>query len=156
MSRVFWVGLWFSKAHRSRICSRICKRCSFECDMGKYSTRSMHKVWAFRRTPCSLNMCCIFTYRTKNVQRLYFLTRSPHTWHILPYIVLNLQLECDMGWYRYTSHSENHSTECEKKYYLLEALYRRCISIILMHLNNLISCSVPNENTRPIWKPHLH
>ena len=24
----------------------ICKRCSFECDMGKYSTRSMNMVWA--------------------------------------------------------------------------------------------------------------
>ena len=23
---------------------KICKRCSFECDMGKYSTRSMNKV----------------------------------------------------------------------------------------------------------------
>ena len=87
--------------------AKICKRCSLECDMGKYSTRSMNKVWAFRRTPCSLNMCCIFTYGTKNGQSLYFLTRSSHTWHMLPYIVLNLQLECDMGWYRYTSHSEN-------------------------------------------------
>ena len=24
--------------------SMICKRCSFECDLGKYSTRSMNKV----------------------------------------------------------------------------------------------------------------
>ena len=54
---------------------KISKRCSFECDMGKYSTRSMNKVWALRRTPYSLSECCIFTYRTKNEHRLYFLTR---------------------------------------------------------------------------------
>ena len=35
----------------------ICKRCSFECDMGKYSTRPMNKVCAFRRTPYSLDEC---------------------------------------------------------------------------------------------------
>ena len=62
----------------------ICKRCSFECDMGKYSTRSTNKVWASRRTPYSLNMCCVFTYHTKNEQRLYFLTRSSYTWHNCP------------------------------------------------------------------------
>ena len=41
----------------------------------KYSTRPMNKVWAFRRTPYSLDMCCIFTYRKENEQRLYILTR---------------------------------------------------------------------------------
>ena len=44
-----------------------------------------------------------------------FLTRSSHD-IILPYIMLNLQLECDMGWYGYTYHSWNHSTECENLY----------------------------------------
>ena len=51
---------------------------------GKYNTSSMDKVWAFRRIPYSLNECCIFTYHTKNEQRLYFLTQSSHTscaWH---------------------------------------------------------------------------
>ena len=43
----------------------ICKRCSFECGIGKYSTRQRNKVWAFRRTPYPLDMCCIFPYRTK-------------------------------------------------------------------------------------------
>ena len=43
----------------------ICKRCSFECGIGKYSTRPRNKVWAFRRTPYSLDMCCIFSYCTK-------------------------------------------------------------------------------------------
>ena len=43
----------------------ICKRYSFECGIGKYSTRPRNKVWAFRRTPYSLDMCCIFPYRTK-------------------------------------------------------------------------------------------
>ena len=66
---------------------RICKRCSFECDIGKYSTR-MNNVWAFRRTPCSLNMCCIFTYRSKNELRLYFLTRSSHAYTRLSYIFI--------------------------------------------------------------------
>ena len=58
--------------------------------------------------------CAVFSHiARKNEHRLYFLTRSTHTWHIQPYIVLNLQLECDMGWYQYTSHSENQCTECE-------------------------------------------
>ena len=41
----------------------------------------MNKVWAFWQTPYSLDMCCIFPYCTKNEQRLYFLSRSSHTWH---------------------------------------------------------------------------
>ena len=91
----------------------ICKRCSFECDMGKYNTSPMNKVWAFRRTPYSLDMCCIFPYLTRNEQRLYFLARSSHTWHNYHRLQFKLQLECDEGWYRYTSHSENHCTECD-------------------------------------------
>ena len=114
---------------------KICKRCSFECDMGNYSTRSMNKVWAFRRAPYSLNMCCIFTYRTRNEQRLYFLTRSSHTYTRLPYIVLILQLEYDMGWYRYTSRSENHSKECEK-------ICKRCSS----------ECDIGKYSTRSMNK----
>ena len=88
--------------------------------MGKYSTCPMNKVWAFRRTLYLLDLCCIFSYRTKNEQRLYFLTRSSHIWHdcdISCIFQLKLQLECDMGWYRYTSHSENHCAECENKEY---------------------------------------
>ena len=80
--------------------NKICKRCSFEWDMGKYSTRPMNKVWAFRRTPYSLDMCCIFHYRTKNEHRLYFLTRSGHTWHYCHRLQSDVQLECDMGWYQ--------------------------------------------------------
>ena len=68
----------------------------------------MNKVWAFRRTPYSLDMCCIFQYRTKNEQRLYFLTRSDYTWHNCHRVQFKVQLECDMGWYRYTSRSDNH------------------------------------------------
>ena len=48
---------------------------------GKIQHSFMNNAWAFRRTPYSLNMCCIVTYRTKNEERLYFLTRSSHTWH---------------------------------------------------------------------------
>ena len=43
----------------------ICKRCSFECGIGKYNTRLRNKVWAFRRTPYSLDMGCIQPYRTQ-------------------------------------------------------------------------------------------
>ena len=45
--------------------NKMCKRCSFECDMGKYSSRSMNKVFVKRLTPSLLNMCCIFAYRIK-------------------------------------------------------------------------------------------
>ena len=79
---------------------RICKRCSFEYDMEKYNPCPMNKVWAFRWTLYSLEMCCIFSCGTKN-KRLYLLPRSSHTWHNCHI------LQCDMGWYRYTSPSEN-------------------------------------------------
>ena len=63
---------------------------------GKIHTRSMNKVWAFSRIPCSLGVCCIFLYRTKNVHRFYFLTR----WHKTSNNTVQLQQqECDMGWY---------------------------------------------------------
>ena len=84
------VGVWLVTLHtvhsvmnaeRDLRIEKRCKSCSLECDMGKYSTRSMNEVWAFRRTSYSLNMCCIFPYRTKNEQRLYLLTRSSRTWH---------------------------------------------------------------------------
>ena len=143
---------------------KMCKRCSFECGMGKYSTRSMNKVWAFRRTPCLLNMCCIFTYRTKNEHRLYFLTRSTHTWHIQPYIVLNLQLECDMSWYWYTSHSENHSTECENSMsgainpLSADSEYTRVFIIyyhIKYHILNMLKmkCNIKSVRFEKSWPP---
>ena len=66
----------------------ICKRCSLECDMGKYSTRPMCKVWAFRRTPCTLDECCVSFHCAKNEQRLYFLRGSSHTWLQLLYIAV--------------------------------------------------------------------
>ena len=46
------------------ICT-LCKQCLFESGIGKYSTHPRHKVWAFRRTPYFLDICCIFLYRTK-------------------------------------------------------------------------------------------
>ena len=67
--------------HRKVPVYSISKWCSFGCDVGKYSTCPMNKMWAFRRTPYSLDICCIFQYRTKNEQLLYFLTRSSHTWY---------------------------------------------------------------------------
>ena len=88
--------------------------------MGKYSTRPKNKVWAFSENLIHWTcfMCCIFPYRTKNVQRLYFLTQSSHIWHTRHILQFKLQLECDMGWYRYTYHIENRCTECEKYSYL--------------------------------------
>ena len=74
----------------------------------------MNKVWAFNRLPYSLDMCYIFPYCTKNEQRLYFLTRSSHIWHNCHRLLFKLQLECDMGWYGYKSHSENTCAEGEK------------------------------------------
>ena len=43
-----------------------------------------------------------FQYRTKNEQRLYFLTRSSHTWHNYHTLQFKVQLECDVGWKRHT------------------------------------------------------
>ena len=44
----------------------ICKRCSSECDVGKYNTQRMKKT--IRRTPYSLDMYCILQ-NPKNEQR---------------------------------------------------------------------------------------
>ena len=109
--RLLSMGVVMSTCRRSH--DMICKRCSFECDMGKYSTRPMNEVWAFRRTPYSLDMCCIFTHLTKINNVCIFLHDQVTHNILLPYIVLNLQLECDTGWYPYTSHSKNQSTECD-------------------------------------------
>ena len=43
-----------------------------------------------------------------------FVSRSSLTWHNCHRLQLKLQLEWDMGWYRYTFSSENHCTEWEK------------------------------------------
>ena len=73
----------------------ISKRWSFECDMGKYSTRSINKVWAFRRTPYSLDMCCI-SHIERKINNVCIFSHDQVMHHIkLPYIVLNLQLEYD-------------------------------------------------------------
>ena len=52
--------------YKSSNSRKICKRCLFKCDMEKYSTRSMNKVWTFRRTPYSLVTCCMFPDCPKN------------------------------------------------------------------------------------------
>ena len=86
---------------------KICKRCSFECDMGKYSTRR-----STRQMNLILSTYAVFQYFTKNWQRLYFFTQSRHTWHIChrPTLKFKLQQKCDMYWYQYTSHREKHCT----------------------------------------------
>ena len=56
---------WCGSAHLTVPNDKICKRCSFECGIRKYSTRPRNKVWAFRRTPYFLDKCFIFPYRTK-------------------------------------------------------------------------------------------
>ena len=50
----------------------------FSCDMAKYSTRPMNKVWAFRRTPFSLDKCFIFPYRTQIEQRILWRDQVTH------------------------------------------------------------------------------
>ena len=76
----------------------------------------MNKVWAFRRTPYSLDMCCIFPYCTKNEERLY----CPHkqnTRDITAVICDSNYNKCSSGWYRCTSHSENRCTEYAMGWY---------------------------------------
>ena len=74
--------------------------------------------------------CPVFS-RTKNEQRLYFLTRSRHTWHNCHRLLFKLQLECDMGWYRYPSHSENYCAECENYLFHLVSQMRVLTSAII-------------------------
>ena len=42
----------------------ICKRCSFEYGIGKYSPRLRKRVWAFRRTPYSV-ACAVFFHTAR-------------------------------------------------------------------------------------------
>ena len=92
----------------------ICKWCSFECDIGKYGTRSMNKVWAFRIPSYSLDECCIFPYCT-NTNSHTIKLHTCMTW--LPYYTncRSNYSQCAMGLilYRYTSHMGKHCTECE-------------------------------------------
>ena len=77
--------------------------------MGEYSTRSMNKVHLIHWT------CAVLSHIARKMSNVCILSRDQVKHDIiLPYIVLNMHPECDMGLYRYTSHSENHSTECEK------------------------------------------
>ena len=87
---------------------RVCKWCSFECDMGKYSVHPINKVWAYRRTlpantrprpnvgppsttlaqhcvdvSCLLGIhltCAVLWNGMKNEQQLFFLIWSRHAW----------------------------------------------------------------------------
>ena len=102
---------------------KICKRCLFECDMKKYSTCSMNKVWA----------CAVFSHIARKMNNVCIFSHDQVTHDIkLPYIVLNLQLERDMGWYRHTSHSENHSIECDKSRILSRLRASLCRNIATM------------------------
>ena len=64
-----------------------------QCDMGKYSTRPMSKLWAF-----SLDMCCIFPYRTNKMNVFIFSHKSQITYKLPDTLQFKIQLECDMGW----------------------------------------------------------
>ena len=74
---------------------KICKRCSFECDMGKYSTRSINKVWAFRQVPIERVLYFHISHE-KWATFVFSHTIKSHD-IILPYSVFNLQLECDIN-----------------------------------------------------------
>ena len=61
-------------------------------------------------------ICAVFSQIARKMSNVCIFSHDEVTHDIIiPYVVLNLQLECDMGWYRYTSHSENHSKECENQ-----------------------------------------
>ena len=63
--------------------NKIYKQCSFGCYMGKYSSRFLNKVWAFRLTTYSLDGCCIsYIAREKNIVCIFFTfshTKKSHT-----------------------------------------------------------------------------
>ena len=56
------------------------KRCSFSCDMEKYSTCPRKKVFAWRLKPHSLDECCIFQYHTQKKHRSIILS-CRGLWH---------------------------------------------------------------------------
>ena len=60
-----------------------------------------------------------FIYRSKmNNACILSLSQSNHTWHnCFAILQCKLQLECDMGWYRYTYYSESHCRECDLGWY---------------------------------------
>ena len=60
---------------------------NFGCDMGKYSTGSMNRMWAFRRIPYSLNEWCIFPYRNEQHKCVFPTIKSHMTW--LQYIAVH-------------------------------------------------------------------
>ena len=60
--------------------------------------------------------CAVFSHIARKMNNVCIFSHDQVTHDItLPYIVLNLQLEYHMGWYRYTSPSENYSKECGKQ-----------------------------------------
>ena len=62
--------------------------------------------------------CAVFSHIAREMNNVCIFSHDQVKHYImLPYIVLNLHLECNMGWYRYKSHSENHSTECDNLFF---------------------------------------
>ena len=73
----------------------------------------MNKVWAFGEHFIHWT-CAELSHIARKMNNVCIFSHDQVTHDItLPHIVLNLHLECDMGWYQYTSHSENHCAECE-------------------------------------------
>ena len=118
---------------------KICKRCSFDCGIGQYSTRPRNKVWAYRRIPYSFEMTCIFPYRTKMNTVCIFshdcqkfstaqisvqltdmtndhLLYSMHAYNMM-YRNTCSTAECGIGWSHNTSHSRNTTSECDNSSY---------------------------------------
>ena len=71
---------------------RYTKECLFECNMGKYSPRPRNKVCAFRRTPYSLERCCIFSISHEKWTTLVFChtIKSHCFWHTKSAAVVSL------------------------------------------------------------------
>ena len=97
----------------------------FECDMRKYSTRSMNKVWAFRRTPYSLDA----RSRGSREKRCIFSHDLAQVW----YIAAQTSAICTDTDIR--PKKTNQYTECEKEVWnseisLLDTFVKYCKCIM--------------------------
>ena len=77
--------------------------------------------------------CAVFSHITQKMNNVCIFSHDEVIYDITAvHFQFKLQLECDMGWYRYTSHSENHCTECMKwKILFLKVTYLYLFAIFI-------------------------
>ena len=78
------------------VVAKICQWCSFECDMGKYISRSM-------------NHCATFSHIARKMNNVSIFSHDQFT-----HLQIERVVECHMGCYRYTFLSEA-TAEYEKR-----------------------------------------